>query len=47
MILTFKSPANNKIQPELASYAVSEDSKPTDTIRLQSNFAALANPVIF
>jgi len=40
-------PPNKKIQPELASCAVFEGSKPTNAIWLQSHFANLANPVNF
>ncbi|MCP4372606.1 MAG: hypothetical protein GY797_31535 [Deltaproteobacteria bacterium] len=38
---------NNKIQAELESCAIFEDSKPTNVIRLQSHYANLSNPLNF
>jgi len=42
-----KNLPNKKIQPELESCAIFEDSKPTKVIRLQSYYTNLSNPVNF
>jgi len=44
---TRKKMPNNKIKPELESYAIFEGSKPTNAIKLQSHYANLSNPVNF